>query len=164
MIGLITPFIDNWAHLGGFIYGGCCAFSTIEALPVGFFGVVHSTWDKIRKIVIRFGGLIFTLILILTSTIWLATSDPGETPCPGCRYVSCVPFPIFKEEKWWYCDKCDFVTAMLYQSGGFYEQIELTCPDETVETIDISAEMITNKQDVQRKLPTYCRDHCDSVL
>lgn len=164
LIGLVAPFVDNWAHLGGMFYGCCCAFSTLEALPVGFFGVVDTTWDKIKKVTVRFCGLIVTLVLILISTVWLATSDPGETPCSACRYVSCVPFPPFKEEKWWYCDKCDFVTATLVRGAdNFYEKVTLFCPDESLVTFDISDERITVQQTITQKLPTYCREHCDKT-
>lgn len=101
----------------------------------------------------------------MISFVWLATSDPGEIPCTGCRYVSCVPFPLFSEEKWWYCDKCDHVTATLVPpEGGYYTQITLFCPDESLETFDISDEMISDQQEVERKLPTYCREHCDDIF
>jgi hypothetical protein len=102
--------------------------------------------------------------LIMVTTAWLATMDPGKSPCNGCRYVSCVPFPFFTEDKWWYCDDCDFVTADLYKNGDIYSRVELTCPDKSVESIDISGEMLSDGGAVQEKLPTYCRDHCDSVF
>jgi len=166
LIGLVTPFIDNWSHLGGLIYGCLCAFSTLEALPVGFFGVVDTTWGKFRKLIVQFGGLFVTLVLILISTVWLATSDPGKTPCSWCRYISCVPFPLFKEEKWWYCDKCDFVNGTTVRGEGeeFYQRINLFCPDESLETFDISDEMISDKKVIDRKLPTYCRENCDNIF
>lgn len=168
ILGLVTPFIDNWSHLGGILYGACCACSTIEPLAVGFFGVdITSFWAKARKLVVKFGGLIVSVVLIMVTTVWLATtSDPTESPCDGCRYVSCVPFPFFQEDKWWYCDDCDFVTADLFKNAGgtAYERIELTCPDETVEMIDISADMLSTNNDVGKRLPTYCRDHCDSAF
>lgn len=142
------------------IYGACCAFSTIEPLAVGFLGVQNSTFDKIRTLTIKFCGLIISLFLILVSTVWLATSDSVESPCSGCRYISCVPFPFFAEDKWWYCDDCDFVTAQLYRTGSVYEYIELTCPDESVENITIIEDMLTENDQVAKQLPTYCRDHC----
>jgi hypothetical protein len=160
ILGLITPFIDNFSHLGGMFYGACCAFSTIEPLSVGFLGVHMSTFDKIRAVTIKFCGLIISLFLIIVSTVWLATSDSGESPCSGCRYISCVPFPFFTEDKWWYCDDCDFVTAQLYRNDTLYHKIELTCPDDTVETIDISDDMLTEEVTVAKQLPTYCREYC----
>lgn len=165
ILGLVTPFIDNWSHLGGILYGACCAFSTIEPLAVGFFGVNSTTWGKIRALAVKFCGLIVSVVLIIVTTAWLATSTPGDIPCNKCRYVSCVPFPFFTADKWWYCDDCDFVTANLFKNGTTtYQQIELTCPDKTVAMVDISAEMLSNSNDVGKQLPTYCRDYCDSVF
>jgi hypothetical protein len=140
--------------------------SSIEPLAVGFFGVDTSTWDKIKMLVVRFFGLILAMVLIMVSTVWLATSNPGETPCKNCRYISCVPFPFNKEDKWWYCDDCDFVVANLYKPQGadYYERVDLTCPDKTVEMIDVSAEEISDKEDIRRNLPSYCRDFCDDVF
>jgi hypothetical protein len=145
------------------VYGSCCAFSTLQALPVGFFGVVDTTWDKVKKFGTRFCGLIVTLVLILISTVWLATADPGESPCAACRYVSCVPFPPFQEEKWWYCDKCDFVTATLVRGDSYYQRVTLFCPDDSLETFDVSDERINDQQVIEQKLPTYCREYCDNV-
>ena len=165
MLGLVTPFIDNWSHLGGILYGACCAFSTIEPLAVGFFGVNSSTFDKIRSVAVKFCGLIISVVLIVITTIWLATAEPGETPCEKCRYVSCIPFPFFTQDKWWYCDDCDFVTAIPFKNdANYFQTLDLSCPDKSVETVDISADMLTGVSELQKRLPTYCRDYCDSVF
>jgi hypothetical protein len=162
--GLLTPVIDNWSHVGGLLYGALCALSTIEPLAVGFFGVHTSTWSKVRTIAIKYGGLIVSLVLILVSTMTLATMpDPTESPCSGCRYISCIPMPPFKDDKWWYCDDCDFVTAVdLTKQGTIYSGINLTCPNDEILAIDISSDALSDRNDVGRRLPTYCRDHCDS--
>jgi len=133
---------------------------------VGFFGVNTSTWDKIQTFLVKFCGLIVSMVLIMVSTVWLATSNPGESPCDNCRYISCVPFPFFAEKKWWYCDDCDFATATLSSQGDIWTTVELNCPDESIQTIDITSEQIkiSNKKDVERNLPTYCREYCDSVF
>ena len=34
-----TPFVDNFTHLGGFMYGFCCGISTIERMALNFFGI-----------------------------------------------------------------------------------------------------------------------------
>ena len=164
---MITPFIDNFSHLGGMIYGICCAFTTIEAFSIsGFFGGIRTTtFDKLRTFTIKFCGLIISIALIMVTTVWLATtSDATQSPCSGCRYISCVPFPFFSDDKWWYCDDCDFVTATLTNDGTYYVQIELTCPNDSLEVVDISNDLLTNADDVSKRLPTYCRDHCDDVF
>jgi hypothetical protein len=164
MLGLVTPFIDNFSHLGGILYGACCALSTIEPLAVGFFGVNSTTWNKIRMLMVKFCGLIISVILIMVTTVVLATSDPSKSPCEKCRYISCVPFPFFREEKFWYCDDCDQVTANLFKTGNVYQRVELTCPDKTIEEIDVSGEALSDINAVRKSLPTYCRDYCPSTL
>lgn len=166
LLGL-TPFIDNFTHLGGLVYGLCCGLSTLEKLPVGLFGVQTSTMSKLRTLFIRYFGFFLVSILILMSTIWLALSDVGDNPCPGCRYISCVPFPPWADDKWWSCDDCLGVTADLYKNDEqdkTYSRIELTCPDGTIENIDVSASLYTESSQVGRRLPDYCRSYCDDVF
>lgn len=160
VFGLITPFVDNWSHLGGLLYGACCALSILEPLDVGFFGVNETYWGKIRAIVVKFFGILISLFLIMATSIWLATSEPGANPCSGCRYISCVPFPFFREQKWWYCDDCDFATGNLYRTGSVYSMVEINCPDESVVTVDISDDNIMDPADARRMLPSFCQDHC----
>jgi hypothetical protein len=164
MLGLVAPVIDNWTHLGGLIYGMCCAFSALPTINVAFFGVELGGWNKVKMIFVRFFGLIFTMVLILVSTIWLATLTPGETFCSGCRYISCVPFPFFQEEKWWYCDDCDFVSGDLYQdqNDDYYVRVALTCPDKTITDIDVTTERINDLDTMTKFLPTLCRRDCDT--
>jgi hypothetical protein len=163
----LTPFVDNFTHLGGLLYGLCCGLSTIEPLAVGFFGVHASHFSKCRSIFIRFFGLIISVLSIMITTVWLATSDAGASPCSGCRYISCVPFPFWTEDKWWFCDDCDFVSADLFKDSdgdNFYDRIELICPSNAVETIDISGEFRSDRDEVRNALPSYCRQYCDDVF
>lgn len=166
VIGL-TPFVDNFTHLGGFLYGLCCGLSTIERLAVGFFGLKSNNYSKAWSTFLRFFGLIASVISIMVTTVVLVQSDGVTSPCHGCRYISCVPFPPRAEDKWWYCDDCDFVTADLFINGagtGLYEEIELECPNGEIERIDISADAIYDKDDVRKALPTYCRSYCEEVF
>lgn len=166
IIGL-TPFVDNFTHLGGFLYGLCCGLSTIERLALGFFGLKSTSYSKAWSTFLRFFGLIVSLIAIMVTTVVLVQSDGVTSPCNGCRYISCVPFPPRTEDKWWYCDDCDFVTADLYVNGagtGQYEQLNLKCPDGQYEQIDISEYEIYDKDEIRKALPTFCRGHCDEVF
>uniref|UniRef100_A0A7S3L8V8 rhomboid protease n=1 Tax=Amphora coffeiformis TaxID=265554 RepID=A0A7S3L8V8_9STRA len=165
-----TPLIDNFTHLGGGLYGFCCGLSTIEAAVIGFFGYKATYCDQIRSFLIRFFGLIASVIFIMLTTAWLASSEPGENPCPGCRYFSCVPFPWWSSDKWWQCDDCDSVTANLISNSGseFYSRINLTCPNNETEIIDVSGSMIPataeSLEEMASKLPGYCRDYCSEVF
>lgn len=161
-----TPFVDNFTHMGGFLYGLCCGLSTIEQLAVGFFGLTSGKFSQFRNTFVRFFGLIFSVVAIMVSSVLLAESDGTTSPCHACRYVSCIPFP-FGEDKWWYCDDCDFVTADLFQAtngSGIYELIELTCPDGNLTEITIHEEGYTDREKVRRELPSYCREYCEDVF
>lgn len=103
VIGL-TPFVDNFNHLGGLMYGFLCGLSTVERLEIGFFGVATGTCAKLRNNLVQFGGLIVSVILIMVTTILLVESAGGNSPCNACRYISCVPFPPWSADKWWYVE------------------------------------------------------------
>lgn len=98
LLGL-TPFIDNFTHLGGLIYGFLCGLSTIDRLQTSFFGVSTDTCTTAKNNLVRFGGLIVSVVLIMTTSVILVNSDGATSPCSACRYVSCVPFPPWSEGK-----------------------------------------------------------------
>ena len=157
-----TPYVDNFCHLGGLVYGIACGYSAIEPMAVSFFGVRDSKWSKLCKVAARFSGLIFSVVMIIATTGILASMGSDSSPCSNCRYISCIPFPPFQEDKWWYCDDCNFVTASLYKEGddpSMYTRIELTCPNKAIENIPVNT---TDSDAISKHLPTYCRDWCDS--
>jgi len=165
LIGL-TPFVDNFNHLGGLIYGFLCGLSTIERLEEGFFGIDSDAWTKIRNTVIRFIGLIISVVLLMTSTAILAKSDGGGSPCSACRYLSCIPFPPWSEDKFWYCDDCDQVTADAKKSNAFsnyFDSLDMTCPDGEIKEIDIFEDKISNRDAIRKQLPNYCRTNCEDL-
>ncbi|KAL3807618.1 hypothetical protein ACHAXA_008628 [Cyclostephanos tholiformis] len=165
LIGL-TPFVDNFTHLGGMVYGFLCGLSTMERLSTDFFGIATTFWTRLRNILIRFSGLILSVVLIMITTGVLVDLDVGKSPCPGCRYVSCVPFPPWagEDNKWWYCDDCSKVTAdAILDSSGYYS-LSMTCPDGVIQEIDLSDQLVTDRQWIQRQLPTMCRKYCDQVF
>ncbi|KAL7469309.1 hypothetical protein ACHAXS_009575 [Conticribra weissflogii] len=165
LVGL-TPFVDNFTHLGGMIYGFLCGLSTIERLSTDFFGIATSFWSKLRNIFIRFAGLILSVVLIMVTTAVLVDSDGFASPCSSCRYVSCVPFPPWagEDNKWWYCDDCSRVTADAKLDSSGYYSLSLTCPDGAIEEIDLSDQLVTDRQWIRRQLPTFCRKHCDNLF
>lgn len=82
MLGLL-PWIDNWAHLSGFLFGFLLAFAL---LPYVSFG----TYDRRRKligIILSLGGAIFLFVLLVILFYVLPLYD-----CPGCQYFNCIPF------------------------------------------------------------------------
>lgn len=163
LIGL-TPFVDNFTHLGGMIYGVLCGLSTIEPLAHGFFGLKKFAPCSFF---LRFFGLILSVVGIMVSVAVLVGSDGGSSPCHGCRYVSCVPFPPGAAEKWWYCDDCEVVSAEANKDDPnnpeLFSSLDLTCPDGVIEPINISHLSMTQSEEIRQHLPSLCRDYCESI-
>jgi len=170
LLGL-TPFVDNFTHLGGFLYGFCIGCASIERLASGFFGIRSSagesySWARVRKTIFRYFGLIVSLLVIMVTTVVLIQSDGVTTPCPGCRYISCIPFPPHVDEKWWYCDDCEVVTADLFPAtdgSGVYDHVEIHCPNGDLEDVNIREEGISDTDVLRHALPSYCRASCADV-
>lgn len=184
----LTPFIDNFTHLGGLIYGFLCGLSTIDRVQTAFFGVSIDTCTTVKNNLVRFGGLIVSVVLIMTTTVILVHSDGATSPCSSCRYISCVPFPpwsegmlsgsgdpamtlflthCFSSDKFWYCDDCDQVTAdarKFNSTSQFFDTLHMTCPDGQMETINISSDKIYEANAISAQLPAYCRANCDNVF
>ena len=77
-----------------------------------------------------------------------------------------VPFPPRSEDKWWYCDDCDMITADIYQSidgSGLYSSVNINCPNGEIEEIPIEDMQIYEKEELQRLLPKFCRNYCEEV-
>lgn len=149
------------------MYGLFSGISTIERLAVGFFGISTEKCSQLGHTTMRFFGIIVSIIAIMVTTVVLVQMDGTTSPCPGCRYISCVPFPPNAVDKWWYCDDCDTVTADLFRAGdgsGMYEQINVHCPNGAVEEIVISEDGIDDKDVLQKALPGYCRAHCATAF
>jgi len=167
LIGL-TPLIDNFTHMGGMLYGFLCGISTMERLSKAFFGVRSNCRSRMQGVCVRFTGIIVSVLCVIVTTIILFQSDENKTNCRGCRYVSCVPFPFWadKDDKWWYCDDCDTVTAIPISSpgAGFYSGINLTCPDGDIKFIDLSHKQISDQSWIEKQLANYCREYCDLLF
>ena len=82
LVGLL-PYVDNFAHIFGFIYGLLSAFAF---LPYVTFG----QWDLRRK---RIQVIVsVTLIVALTAVGCILFYVEQEFSCPGCEYLNCIPF------------------------------------------------------------------------
>lgn len=81
-IGLL-PYIDNFAHLGGFVFGLVAA---VALMPWTTFG----KWDKARK------RTLSILFLALTCGLYAVTLPVfltgQEVNCTWCQHINCVNF------------------------------------------------------------------------
>ena len=100
-IGL-TPVVDNFTHMGGMLFGFCCGLSTMKRLSKEFFGEEIDCRQKLRAFLLRSFGIFFSCICIVATFSSLLSLKNGEIIiCNTCRYISCVPFPFWAEQKWW---------------------------------------------------------------
>jgi hypothetical protein len=136
----------------------------IQRLPLSFFGKGKGCCHQFRILSCHLFAAVLATFLLVLSSIWLSQSDGVTTPCPSCRYISCAPFPFWTEDKWWYCDSCESVTAKLYSNDDstFYSEIELNCPYGMNAFGDISEYEYSDLvwEDIQKALPGFCRKLC----
>ena len=85
------PYIDNFAHVGGFFSG---ILAGLIFMPTIHFG----KWDKIRKRV-----LMVLSIPALGVAMWLMLKsfyDTSTNDCSFCKYVNCIPGMPWCAQKW----------------------------------------------------------------
>jgi membrane associated rhomboid family serine protease len=156
MVGL-TPYVDQFAHVAGLLYGIGFGIPFLRWLKgPGFFGG-HS---RVRR---NLCGLTRSLLFALTITsfvvmLTLLINSDGEPLCPDCQYISCLPFPFWKEETWWQCDECDLTVAKLRQLTPS-TLIDLTCPGSEIVEVDL-LEANVDRVVIQESLSGYCRQLC----
>lgn len=162
IIGL-TPFVDNFTHLGGMVIGFLCGLSTMERLSSEFFGVEQSFLSRTKEIVVKYFGLIVSVILIIVAAIVLSEGDGQTTPCPDCTWLSCVPFPPWEgpQNKWWYCDDCGRVVADIVPTPNLH--LEMQCPDGTSVAVALDPGEAANRSELEKNLPSYCREYFPST-
>ena len=143
------------------VYGFLCGLSTIERLSADFFGMEDGFMNNAKHFVIRFFGFILAVTSILATIIILLHGDATGTPCPGCTWLSCVPFPPWadNDEKWWYCDDCDRVSANIVVQPSLH--LEVNCPSGAIAIVELDPdESKFDRDEVKKNLPTYCREFC----
>jgi hypothetical protein len=153
--------IFSLTDLGGMIYGFLCGVSTMERLSRDFFGIETTCVAKSKQIVIRFFGLIISVIGIIVTTIILLNGDGQTNPCAACTWMSCISFPPWNDysNRWWYCDDCGLVKADIITNPS--PHLDIACPDGTSVPVEISAAY--DRHQLERELPTYCREYCPDV-
>lgn len=163
-----TPFVDNFAHLGGLAYGFLISLTVLQRLPLSFFGRGNGVCFKIRIGILRIIGAVLAVALLVTTSILLSESDGLKSPCFKCRYITCIPFPFWTSEKWWYCDGCDAVDATVFKFDDndkfLFTDLDIYCPGVDAEDgavqVDISEEGYRDVSDVNDALSDYCRENC----
>ena len=151
------------SDLGGMMYGFLCGISTMERLSTDFFGMEEPWTTKAKHFFFRFFGLILSFVVMVITLVFLLHSNGETTPCPGCSWLSCVPFPPWApaDRKWWYCDDCGTVTADIITQPSLH--LKLYCPGGPPAIIELTNSTSLSREILQKKLPTYCREFCSST-
>jgi hypothetical protein len=135
----------------------------MERLPSDFFGMEEGFFVQAKQIIIRFLGLIVSVILIIITAIILLNGDGQTAPCPNCVWLSCVPFPPWESygDKWWYCDDCGRVSAEIVETPNLH--LQLNCPDGTSVSVGLEEDGGIDREKLEDELPSYCREYCPDV-
>jgi hypothetical protein len=135
----------------------------MERLSHDFFGIDQGCISRTKHIIVRFFGLIISIISILVAIIILLEGDGQTTPCPDCTWLSCVPFPPWNDysNRWWYCDDCGRVTADIVTDPSLH--LSMYCPDGTNVPVELDANATLNRGELEHQLPDYCREYCPNV-
>ncbi|XP_067939375.1 inactive rhomboid protein 1-like [Watersipora subatra] len=82
LLGLL-PWIDNYAHLFGFIFGLLLSFALLPYITFG-------SKDRKRKLIIKILSII--LVILLYIILFIIFYIKPVTDCESCRYLNCIPF------------------------------------------------------------------------
>ena len=150
-----TPYVDNYAHLGGFIGGIFTSCTVIKKIDYkGFFGKGSFTEEKKEgegsrsksktcrtkcdawRMRLKWIWICLPIAYIAAGIPILYTLNGDRKVCENvvCRSLSCIDIP------WWDCNirtgkemKCDKADAWLDKNGaGMYVSYELHCPDDGI--------------------------------
>jgi membrane associated rhomboid family serine protease len=166
-----TPYVDNYAHLGGLVYGFFFSLSTLRRLPMSFFAYHERESTRLgwwchllRILLLRFLGVPCGSLLMIVSFVLLSQSNGLVSPCPKCRYISCLPFPFWvsDEKKWWACDICQGVNSQIYKRRGieYYSDLDLYCPQGYTAHVDVFEKRYTAVEEAEADLVAICQEHC----
>lgn len=160
----LTPYTDNFMHLGGFVLGFICASTMLSEVDIA--GTKNNRFrPRAVGVFSRFFGLLVCCVCIVAASVILFHGDGVTSPCKSCGVISCVSFPPWNDydDRWYYCDDCGSVVAYGRKNpqSGEYVAIEMDCPRGN--TIVFSLDGYDNdKESLRENLPFFCRDKCMS--
>ena len=77
------PYIDNFANIGGFIFGILSAFILVPYISVG-------KWDRVKKLCLILIALPIMGFLFLMGFV-VFYNLPNDF-CSWCSYINCIPY------------------------------------------------------------------------
>ncbi len=80
----VLPYIDNYANIGGFIFGVLSSFVLVPYITVG-------KWDRVKKLCLILLALPVIGFLYLAGFVVFYNLPVSEF-CSWCSYIDCIPF------------------------------------------------------------------------
>lgn len=163
LLGL-TPFTDNFMHVGGFLLGFLWASTTLRHVDVFATEdeVLHRR-NSVRGRLLQLIGPMMSIAIVFVALIYLYNGDGHSSPCDVCGVISCVSFPpwVSEEKRWWHCDSCGLVSAYgtVDSVTNLYTSLQIHCPDGAVKYYDLSVYDMDQDR-VEQSLVGMCREIC----
>lgn len=92
--GFFVPMVDNYAHVGGLVYGFLVAYVILERLPLAFFGRERGCFGRCFSVMLRFAAATTVSSAIAFSAVKLSQSDGVTIPYPFLNQIMDNPFEI----------------------------------------------------------------------
>mmetsp|Transcript_39324 Transcript_39324/g.64430 ORF Transcript_39324/g.64430 Transcript_39324/m.64430 type:complete len:569 (+) Transcript_39324:107-1813(+) len=122
------PYLDNFAHTGGMVFGVLCGLVLLAQTRVDHFGFARGR--KCYQTALATLAAMGTAALLMAATAWLYSSADVYAICPRCSKLSCVEFPpgAGPDGYWWDCSVCasSGFGYTQYTNGTFF----MRCPRE----------------------------------
>jgi membrane associated rhomboid family serine protease len=153
MLGLM-PYLDNFAHMGGFITGFIMGLSLLVQTRYTYEGKKKQRREY--QLFLQALSIIVLPMIVAVLLLVLYLQVDAYEWCSWCHYVSCVPFPPNKPdaEKWWDCNPCS--------QGGityFPQNKSMLCPDGILAS---GANFTAQDFSTDEGIIQICREICPS--
>lgn len=78
------PYLDNFSHIGGFVFGVLASFVFVPYITIG-------KWDRVKKLsLVLFALPVMGLLFLFGFVVFLNSPDPDF--CSWCSYLDCIPY------------------------------------------------------------------------
>lgn len=168
MIGLM-PYLDNFAHLGGFLCGLVWGLTLLVKARYDYYGA-----KKVRKnyqLGLQAAAIILLPILVVSLLLIVFLDVDVASNCDFCSYFSCVPFPpgVAQADLWWDCTPClnGFGDYENFVPGIDTFTVTILCPtpvNGTTNAVTRIFRPLVSEADFKRGFAQYCRTACELGL
>lgn len=102
-IGL-TPWVDNFMHLGGFVAGLLAGMSLFAKRGPGAAG--ERKYTQTQRVIVAISAVLLSALVALAvaaGTSYSSAARSALRSCSFCKHINCVEISLFTEQPWWSC-------------------------------------------------------------